>query len=96
MWKHSDDLTHFLNKARGKRKVGNKQRKARQKRPAKEANRLLTNGTVRSSGALSVLDSDVCSINGSHLDETFSLETRKMEGVLRTREIFGKNRECKL
>ena len=88
--------TFFLSKSRDKRKVGNIQQKARQKHPAKEANWLLTNGKILSSGALSVQDSDVCSINAGHLDETSSLKTRKMESVLRTREMFGKNRECKL
>ena len=41
-------------------------------------------------------DTDVCSNNAGRLDEICFLKTREMEGVLRTREVFGKNREGKL
>ena len=75
VWKHSDNLRRLLNKGRGQPKVGKKQRKARQKRQAKEANRLLTDRVVRSSGELPEQDADVCSDTTGGVDANYPSET---------------------
>lgn len=75
VWKHSDNLRRLLNKGRGQPKVGKKQRKARQKRQAKEANRLLTDQVVRSSGDLPEQDAVVCSDTTGRVDANCPSET---------------------